>query len=536
MRGFIILILGVFFITINTIAQHTYNIVTSGFDSVVAKQWESIGGGNGAVNLTNGLCSDLHSNAFVVGEVFHSMSLEGESLPFGLYSVKYDSSGVFQWANAMTGGTMQVNSVIADSHGNSYVLGRFSQRIQSNGMVLNSSSSWDIFICKYDRDGNVIWLKSILDYNHWVEVGDIAINEEYNHLYIIGTEDLTFPTWNDSKLFVAKLSLETGNVIKKIEIGENSGTPLAYSNMGYGITNNESFVYITGSIKNDAGYSDIYIAKLDSSLLVVWDAQYGDNNNQNVGYDIALDDSENIYVTGQYSNVTHIDTFTLFSNDRADLFLLKLNEAGNVQWVSSAGSSITDSQGKDFGFKVEVDLNSDVYLTGYVGENASFSDEIMTTNQGPFIAKYKNDGSLNFAKSFFTGYDNVYKRGTGHIAIGKNNGLIFGTNFLHNIELCDSLTKTDSVSATNSPHRTSEITVYPNPNHGLFTIGGIKIDQNVDILIYDYLGRVIRATTNVYSMSPDKMNMDLSTLIPGTYYLLIYTHTGVTSRKIQIFE
>lgn len=78
-----------------------------------------------------------------------------------------------------------------------------------------------------------------------------------------------------------------------------------------------------------------------------------------------------------------------------------------------------------------------------------------------------------------------------------------------------------------------ELTVYPNPSGGPFTIQnktGVEMEK---IEVYNILGRMVYSAV---SDSKDKHVFDLSNAVPGVYTIAVYTNKGVVARKLETIK
>jgi len=89
------------------------------------------------------------------------------------------------------------------------------------------------------------------------------------------------------------------------------------------------------------------------------------------GNSITTDDSGNVYSTGFFQGIVDFDpgadNFTMISNGFWDVFIQKLDSAGNFIWAKSMGASSGDE-----GNSITIDAAGNVYATGYFQWTADF--------------------------------------------------------------------------------------------------------------------------------------------------------------------
>ncbi|MBC8488265.1 MAG: T9SS type A sorting domain-containing protein [Bacteroidetes bacterium] len=81
----------------------------------------------------------------------------------------------------------------------------------------------------------------------------------------------------------------------------------------------------------------------------------------------------------------------------------------------------------------------------------------------------------------------------------------------------------------------SEISLYPNPNNGIFTLElNSEVDDDVNIKILNSLGAVVYEKGNIEATGNFKTTIDLSELYKGLYFLVIENYQGRTVKRIII--
>ncbi len=173
------------------------------------------------------------------------------------------------------------------------------------------------------------------------------------------------------------------------------------------------------------GGPDIFVKKLDASNNLVWAHSFG-GTSQDFGTGIALDASGNVYVTGGFQESVDFDPGvginTLSSVGLSDLFVLKLNNSGILQWVYQGGGAANDQ-----GQELVVDASENVYITGTT-QGGDFDNTAGTTTLGdgsePDILIVKLNSSGLFDWGIGLGEATI-GGGTGYAIKLENSGDVF---------------------------------------------------------------------------------------------------------------
>ncbi|RYE17066.1 MAG: T9SS type A sorting domain-containing protein [Sphingobacteriales bacterium] len=324
--------------------------------------------------------------------------------------------------------------VVADLDANSFVTGYFAGTVQFGNTLLTSQGDQDIFIAKYDSDGNVIWANSAgspegADVGESIaldDAGNVYITGRFNGVAIFGNVEITshldtydgINYYNDD-IFVAKYS-PAGTFLWVREAGGN------YNDSGMGIDVDAlGNTYITGFYDTEAdfgtttlstsGGQHAFVAKYNTSGMLQWaETSTGDTYEQ--GNDIATDDLGNSYITGHFVGHAFFDgnqftsTGETFPGDptvyywNEDIFTAKFSPTGTNLWVESAGGT-----GYDQGLGIDIDNAGNSYITGFYAGAAVFGgNEVVVSNYDPvyelftddiFIAKYNTVGNHEWVET-----------------------------------------------------------------------------------------------------------------------------------------
>jgi hypothetical protein len=291
-----------------------------------------------------------------------------------------------------------------------------------------SFGSTDIFIAKYDPNGNCLWAKQAGGiYNDWGY--NISVDSDGNSLFTgrfigpvsFGTIQLAgYGSWD---VFIAKYD-GNGNCIWAKQAGGSS------TDEGYGISlDQKGKSYITGRFSGNAtfgnihlstyGGADIYIAEYDTNGNCLW-AKQGGGINPDRGLGISVDVNANSYVTGFFKGMATFDTVQLSGYSNNDIFIAKYDPYGNCLWAKQAGGS-----GDDVGNSISADPYGNGYVTGYFLGNVTFGTFQLTGfgNNDMFVAKYDPQGNCLWTQKAGGTYND---RGNGISLDASGNGYVSG--------------------------------------------------------------------------------------------------------------
>jgi hypothetical protein len=382
--------------------------------------WAKSAGGS-SQDEARSIAVDASGNTYIVGYfgsatiTFGSTTLTNAG-PMDIFLTKYDPNGNVVWAKRAGGTTSdEAYSVAVDTSGNVFVAGIFhSTTIIFGSTTLTNAGNYDIFLAKYDSNGNVLWAKRAggagLDraYSVTVDVSGNAYLAGYfaSSSIVFGSTTLTSVGAED--IFLAKYGVN-GNVLWAKSAGSalyDGATSVAVDTSGNvymaGVFRSSTIVFGSTTLTN-AGVSnyDIFLAKYDINGNIVW-AKSAGSTSDDVATSVTVDLLGNLYVTGYFKSPSLIFGSTTLSNadntgNSYDLFISKYDINGNVVWAKSAGST-----GDDFVNSIALDALGNPYVTGYFNSSTLSFGSTTLTNVGSnniFLAKYDVNGNVVWAKS-----------------------------------------------------------------------------------------------------------------------------------------
>jgi hypothetical protein len=330
-----------------------------------------------------------------------------------IFLIKYNSSGVKQWTQQS--GT-SVNDygfgVTVDSLGNIYVTGNTYGGLDGN---TNSGDS-DIFLMKYNSSGNKQWTQQLGTSSS--DIGYAVTVDNSDNIYVTGDTwgglDGNTNSGNGNNDIILVKYNSSGTKQWTQQLGTSSGEH------GHGVAvDNSNNIYITGDSSGGlegnphSGSHDISIVKYNSSGTKQWTQQLG-TSRADFGKGITVDNSDNIYVTG--GTAGGLDGNTNSGGGYNDIFLVKYNSSGTKQWTKQLGNGSVN-----VGNGVTVDTSNNIYVTGYTEGGLDGN-----TNSGErdiFLVKYNSSGTKQWTQQLGTSSDD---RGYGVTVDNSSNIYVTG--------------------------------------------------------------------------------------------------------------
>jgi hypothetical protein len=392
---FTVLVIGFFLFTVNLL-----------YADVDVVKWNTF---QGCVDKDFGekIVLDNSGNIYIIGTSHGSWGT-----PINAYTdngdafvAKFDNNGNLIWNTYLGSGGYQGASgqdigcnIALDSSSNIYVVGYSNYTWGSPINPISSNFDIDVFVACLDNNGNRIW-NTFLGSSAGSDYGRGIVLDNSGNIFISGTSGATWGIpihvhLGNGDAFIASLD-NSGNLLWNTFMGSSS------SDYGFDITRDSSGnLYVVGQspetwgspVNAHSGGEEVFICCIESLGFREWNTFLG-SSSTDWGYSIAVDDSDNIYITGG-AQATWGTPINAFSGGE-DAFLAKLDNLGNFQWNTFLGSASTDR-----GESITLDNLGNIFVTG---ESWGSWGSPLNAHSGGwdiFITCLDNNGNI-FSNTFF---------------------------------------------------------------------------------------------------------------------------------------
>jgi hypothetical protein len=486
------------------------------------------------------------------------------------FIAKYDNLGQLIWAKGIGGGSHEhARSIALDASGNIFIAGDYNGLVDFDPGVGFSfkdvKGASDIFVAKYDSQGNFIWAKTF---------GGVGIEscrdmslDAFGNLIITGvyqgTSDfdpnggvISMTSAGQFDAFLLKLDVSGNYVWAKSIQSANSN----YVNQV--IVDHIGNINIVGDFQGIAdfdpsnatfsmttiGNKSAFFAKYSPQGQFINATMIGGSGFE-IGKAIAVDLQDNIYITGDFRGVVDFDpsgsTHFVTSSGIRDIFVAKYTTQGELVWANKIGGT-----GDDQATAITLDNNNEVFVAGYFNGSMTLSNLKTFTSAGNtdiILARYNSDGLLKYAV--------CYGGGNGDEAIGliaNNAGDIYNIGWIQGVsnfgnttlnsagdrDIYLAKTTMQDLTATENPFIIEKnISIFPNPSNGQFNLRMENLEtEQLTISVIDATGRILNSeTVNTFGQTVYQHQFNLTNqVITGLYFVRITSENSVVTRKVFV--
>src|SRR4030095_2410879 len=488
-----------------------YEIVTIKYGPSGAQQWlaEYTNAYTG-YETTYGITVDNSENVYVLG--MHWISNGNTSI----VTIKYNSSGVLQWAKQFTsafGGAADPSAIAVDGTGNVYV----------TGACIGNTFTTDYITIKYSANGVQQWAKMYNGSSNGSDAATAMALDNSGNIIITGWANST--NFGTGEYLTIKYSPSGNQQWLVTYQGPTSGSDIPASIAVDGSGN----CYVTGESKGTDSYYHCATVKYNTNGIEQWAQRYnGGGNGDDKLSKIVIKDGY-IYASGSLQGV----------GTGQDYLVIKYTPSGNQVWASTYNGPI--GGGADFTSGVAVDDYGDVYVTGSSAGSGGIK-QIATVRFNP-------NGTRQWVQRFNSGQCMGYvDQGGKDIAIGPSSGLYvtgYSTQNDQNCSYCDFCTIKYSQTGLgitplsgNIPDKYSLEQNYPNPFNPSTNINfSIPKGGNVKLVIYDINGREVATVINEnLAAGTYRADYDAAGLSSGAYFYRIITDEFTETKKMMVVK
>jgi len=317
-------------------AQKT-NIVTTKTDQGGSIVWQTEYNGTlSGFDYGAAVTVDGSGNVFVAGAT-HNTS----STTFDVVVIKYNSSGVQQWATLYngTGSDMDIPSDILLLGTDIYVCA---------ASVGSGSAQYDYLLLKLNSSGTIQW-NARYNYTNLYDIpGHLATNG--TQIVVSGASQSSATNWD-----YTSLKYNTSGTLLNTQ--RNAAAGYGFDRPTGLVTDASGNFYLTGYAYNGTNY-DMRTIKLNEALSPQW------TKTENAGADdgansIAIDNSGNVYIAGYSEN----------PSGGEQMKVIKYNNSGTKLWTKTLSN--IDNTYKAQATKIKWDATAGLVATGYMQTPAS---------------------------------------------------------------------------------------------------------------------------------------------------------------------
>jgi hypothetical protein len=314
-----------------------------------------------------------------------------------IFIAKYDAAGVHQWSKRFGGtGEDVARSIVSTTTGSIMATGNFTGTVDFGGGNLVSAGSSDVFVACYSNGGLHQWSRRFggIISDEATSIGadawdNVAVMGQFQNTMDAGGGPLT--SAGNYDIFLVKYTAGGGHLWSQRFGGTGQDTPYSVA------IDSQSNLIITGFFVGTSDFGggsrvangwDIFLAKYNSDGAHLWSVNYGGSGND-VGYSVAIDASDNVFVTGAFATTADLGGTILTAVGGTDIFVAKYDPFHALLWCRGMGSVSGDR-----GAAITVDDAGGAIVAGEFQTTVDFGGGPLTSAGlfDLFVARYSSGG------------------------------------------------------------------------------------------------------------------------------------------------
>jgi len=300
------------------------------------------------------------------GYIVAGIRWSSSTVSFDAFLIKTSSLGNLQWVRTYGGTSWDEARSVQQTSDGGYIVAGWTE---SFGLGLR-----DVLLIKTDANGNVQWAKI---YGGIYDDRAYSVQQTSDGGYIVAGATESFGA-GSYDVFLIKTDAN-GNVQWAKTYG-GTGTERAFSVQQ---TSDGGYIVAGQTTSFGAGYNDVFLIKTDANGNVQWAKTYGGTNDDWASS--VQQTSDGGYILAGWT--------TSFGAGWRDIFLIKTDANGNVQWAKTYGGTGWDEAGS-------VRQTPD---GGYIVASVTYS--FGSGSGDVFLIKTDASGNLQWAKTYGGIYD-----------------------------------------------------------------------------------------------------------------------------------
>lgn len=310
--------------------------------------------------------------------------------------------------------TNEALDVEIDNAGNSYVTGYMTGETAfgTNTIFPSAIGNGDIYVAKYSEAGSLQWVKKFGG-NYSDRAYDLAIGPDQN-IVVTGQffGAVTFGATtlqsaaNSKDIFLVKIdpfgdviwARKEGGIMSEnafgVTIDHQNNVILTGQFQGTSSIANQTFASVIDPVTNAVSF-DFFISKYDASGNPIW-AKVGAAKKEDRGLAVAVDNQDNIFLTGQYSDTLSFGGNVYNNNGFNVGFVSKISPSGQVLFFNNLRAGFV------LPYDIEVNTQNQPILSGdFLGNMNYYHNGIAHPIQNQyskkiFVLKIENNGSYGW--------------------------------------------------------------------------------------------------------------------------------------------
>jgi hypothetical protein len=494
--------------------------------------WQKTIGCSG-YEAANDIVIDTSGNYFLSGYYSDECSITDTIHGFwDGWIIKLDNAGNKIWSRGLGGSNLETFvKVLPVSDGGVVALG-YEESDFSN--IVNKGE-WDFWLVKLDSMGNLLWQKNYggSDFDVPKDIIETANGDLITIGFTVSKDgDITDTIGGTTDAWALRLD-NSGNIIWKKTYGSTNSdyfNNIIKMDNGNYLVLGESWGNDNDGVSNH-GSEDIWLVALDDSGVVQWSKSYGGTDYEAAASIIKCDNMGG-YIFSCYSRSNDFDFNQNYG--QYDVWLVKLDSAGNIEWKKNYGGSSDDAfskvvQSKEGGYMLFATSGSnDIDATGNHGYSDLMAVKVNDTGTVIWTRMYgaltgdKISGLIQLQDSSYI-VSGIITSGTGDVSSYYGNSDTWLFNIWKDSVYIPNSVLTPFISQSN-------IQVYPTITNNTITIKRSVAHEEALITIVNVQGQLL--LQQKIPSGKQIYKVDISSLPDGMYFLKMIIADEVSSCKI----